>query len=340
MKSILALIKEITFGAARIEDDPAGIRFYRFTEEQEKLYKERSSDFYLKTFATSGVQLRFTTNSQALFLKIDTAKSTSRTYFSVDVVVNGKKIDSLNNYSDFGLPNDYTILDAPLGEFSKLIDLGQGDKKVTVYLPWSVKTVLKDIMLDDGAFVLANNPDRTLLCFGDSITQGYDALNPCNKYSSQLANFLNAQEYNKAIGGEIFFPELAQTKEGFEPDYITVAYGTNDWSHCSKDEMLTNCREFIKNLSINYRDSKIFVITPIWRKDKDEPKAFGEFNVVKEIIQQQAVTYNNVFVIDGSDFVPQNENLFADLRLHPNDAGFNFYANNLAKTIINLLDNK
>ena len=70
---------------------------------------------------------------------------------------------------------------------------------------------------------------KRILCFGDSISQGYDALYPSNQYTPQLAKLLDAEEYNKAIGGEIFRPELALARDDFEPEYITVAYGTNDW---------------------------------------------------------------------------------------------------------------
>ena len=54
----------------------------------------------------------------------------------------------------------------------------------------------------------------------------------------------DAEEYNKAIGGDVFFPSLAATREDFEPDYITVAYGTNDWSKCPREALEENCKNF------------------------------------------------------------------------------------------------
>lgn len=67
--------------------------------------------------------------------------------------------------------------------------------------------------------------------------------------TARLADALGAEEVNKAIGGECFFPELAATKEDFQPEYITVAYGTNDWSRKLAEEFQTNCRAFcFKNL--------------------------------------------------------------------------------------------
>lgn len=329
----ISQIRNITIGAVRIEEIDHEIHFYRFTKEQEQLYKDRSDDFYNKSFATSGIQIRFCTDSQTLFFKAAITGKSSRTYFAFDVFVNGEKIDTLDNFSDIDLPQNYTTLKLPHGEFSKKFNLEAGDKEVCVYFPWSVKAVLKEMAIDDNSYIKPVKPRKSMLCFGDSITHGYDALYPSNKYITRLASALDAQEHNKAIGGEVFFPALAKTKENFEPDYITVAYGTNDWNKCTKEEFTYNCKEFLYNVSNNYPNAKIFVITPIWRKDMDESRNFGEFESVVEIIQNQAAVFKNISVIKGLEFIPQKEFLFADLRLHPNDKGFEYYFENLWKHV-------
>ncbi len=330
-------IKDITIGSVRIEENKDGISFYRFTEQQEELYKKRSDDFYMKTFSTSGVTMRFHTNSSSLFLKAEVAKGSSRTYFSFDVFVNGELLDTLNNYSDTNMPRDYTKAVYPLGEFSKRFDLGDGEKDVCIYFPWSVSVVLKQISLDNGCVIVPLIPSKKMLSFGDSISQGYDSLNPSSKYLTKLANLLDAEEINKAIGGEIFFPELAAAKENFAPDFITVAYGSNDWNKCTKEEFTHNCERFFCNLSKNYPNSKILVITPIWRKDLNEPRQFGEFKEVERFIHNQIKKYNNMTVVSGFEFVPFEEKYFADLRLHPNNDGFAHYYANLVNEIKGLL---
>ena len=335
----LSQIRDITTGAVRIEKIDNGIHFYRFTKQQEELYKNRSDDFYKKTFATSGVQMRFRTNSQTLFLRTEITGGSSRAYFAFDVFVNGVKNDTLDNFSDIDIPQNYTTLKLPHGEFSKKFNLGAGDKDVCIYFPWSVKAVVKELSLDDNSFIKPSKPRKKMLCIGDSITQGYDALYPSNKYTTRIANALDAEEYNKAIGGEVFFPALAATRETFDPDYIVVSYGSNDWGRCTKEEFTYNCQEFLNSLSNNYPDSRIFVITPIWRKDFKENKLFGEFESIADIIQNQATVFENISVIKGFEFVPQNENLFADLVLHPNDKGFDYYFENLLNHIKEISQN-
>ncbi len=333
MKLDIEKIREITTGAVRIEEENSFISFFRFTKEQEELYKVRNDDFYMKSFSASGIRFSFITDSENLLIKVRMSQASSRKYFSLDVFKDGEYLESLDNFSDRELSGDYSKTDCPLGDFSKNFKLGDGKKNVCIHLPWSAKAEFEGIYVDKGSLVEAVKPKKTLLAFGDSITQGYDALRPHNRYISKLSDFLEAEEVNKAIGGEIFFPDLADTKESFVPDLITVAYGTNDWNSIDCETFRKNCRGFLGNLSKNYPDVKIFVLTPIWRKEIDEKREFGEFGKVEEIIEEIAKDYENIKVISGFDFIPHEEKYFGDLRLHPNDEGFELYAENLYEKI-------
>ena len=251
--------------------------------------------------------------------------------------VNGKAVGYLENISQAEIPAVYKKAELPQGPFGKEFALGDGDKEVCVYLPWSVCPAVDEISLDDGAYVVPVKPDKKLLAFGDSITQGYDALRSSMRYTSLLADKLQAEEFNKGIGGEIFFPALAQTKDDISPDYITVAYGTNDWSKETEEDFKVRCREFYVALSNHYPQAKIFAITPIWRKDYQGERAFGPFELVEQDIRAAVADLHNVTVISGFDFVPKDESYFSDLRLHPNDKGFEYYSDNLYSEICKVL---
>ena len=326
-------VKSITLGAVRVEQDGELVRFYRFTEREEEYYKNYSKNFYMKTFATAGVKLCFKTDSERLDLKVVTEPGSSRKYFSVDVFVDGKMLDSLDNFGNKELVGNYVGIDLPLGEFSKDFWLGAGEKCVIIYLPWSMKTAISDLALDDGASIEPIKPEKKILIYGDSITQGYDARRPSNRYAARLAEALSAEEINKAIGGDVFRMGLADCSEESEPDYVTVAYGTNDWSGRSREHFLENCRGFYKTISEKYPRAKIFAITPIWRKNYDEAHAFGSFLDIDYLILECVKDLANVTLIGGFDFVPKDESFFADLRLHPNDEGFEHYFKNVCDAI-------
>lgn len=333
MKLDINQIKEITTGAVVVGEEDGMISLNRFTTEQGELYKTRGQDVYGRTLSTAGIKFLFMTDSETLFLKIKTMIASTRKYFSLDVFADGKPVGYIDNFSDVELPRDYTQEELPLGEFSRKFQLGKGEKIVCVYLPWSVKTLISEISIDDKACCKGIKQPKKLLAFGDSISHGHDALRSSNRYVAKLADMLDAEEFNKAVGGEIFFPDLAKLRDSFAPDYITVAYGTNDWSSINQETFKTNCKDFYTNLSQLYPESKIFALTPIWRKDKDGSRAFGNFADVEKLIIKAVEDIENVAVISGMDFVPNDENFYADLRLHPNDAGFEHYAENLYKKI-------
>ena len=326
-------IKEAVLGAAYVEVSDELLKLHRFNEAEEELYNRERIAYFPKVFTTAGIRLSFKTNSENLFLSFDIERPMSRQYFSVDVFVDGKMLGCIDNFSGVPMPRDYTEMRLLIGNTEKDFYLGEGEKTVTVYLPWSVNAMIKRISLDDGASVEAIKPKKKLLAYGDSITHGYDALRPSNRYISRLAEALDAEEYNKAIGGEVFFPALAKIKNDITPDYITVAYGTNDWNRMGEGEFIENCSGFYRALSENYPDSKIFAITPIWRADADEVRPFGEFSKVEEDIKYATKELQNVTLIKGYDFIPHENAFYSDLYLHPNEEGFEHYAKNIIKEI-------
>lgn len=338
MKLNFEQIKAISTGAVRFEEDESGIKLYRYTKEQEKLYEDTHEEFFHKSKQTAGIKLVFRTNSTSLTLKTKiilepNTLQRSRQYFSFDVFVNGEAVGYLDCFDDIENMDDYINIQLLHGDYEKDFQLGAGEKVVHIYLPWGVQPIIQEISLDDGAFVEPVKAKKTLLAFGDSITQGYDAMRSSNSYVARLARYLEADETNKAIGGECIFPALAETKEDFEPDYITVAFGTNDWSKKSRDVFQVNSKAFYQVLRKNYPNTPIYAITPIWRADGQKEVEFGLFEDVEKDIREAVKGIDNLTVIRGYDLVPKDTSYFADLRLHPNDKGFEEYFENLKKEI-------
>ena len=329
MKLSIEQLRSMTQGAVRVFEIDGSVCFRRFTDEQEELYRISNEEFWKKTFSTAGIKLCFETNSEIMNLSVLALESTSRTYFSIDVFSDDQFVGAIENHTEDGLAGDYTEVRFPLGHFEKEFVLGSGMKTVTIYLPWSVELRIESLCLDDQAEIIPVKSEKTLLVFGDSITHGYDAVHPVNRYAAQAARALQAEEYNKAIGGEVFFPELAEAKENFDPDYVLVAYGTNDWGLTTWDKFSKNCREFYKILAEQYPKANIYALAPIWRKDFEEVRECCDFRQVAAYIHEVTKPYSNIKVIDCFDFVPKEERYFADFKLHPNDKGFEHYGKNL-----------
>lgn len=321
------LIKLLAHGIARMEEKDGKISFFRFTKEQQDLYKTVSLDFFIKSFSTSGISLEFETDSDNLSLSVSISRGSSRTFFTHSVFVNGTRIGDLSG--DIG--DNENVL------YEKAFKLEKGMKKIRILFPWSVASSLVALKLDDKATVLPIEKKQKVLMFGDSITQGYDAACPENAYAVKIAELFDAEARNKGIAGECFFPELAARKENFKPDLITVAYGTNDWKYSTKKQFEINSQLFFTNLRKSYPDVKIIAFTPIWRVDIGADYKSGvELEYIAQHIKQVAKTVPDMDVIDCMEFVPHNPQFYQTDGVHPIDSGFAYYANNLWNKI-NLL---
>ena len=333
MKLTLEQLKAITTGAVSIVLTPEGFRFYRFTEAQRELYATRREALQLKSQASSGMKFSFETDSESFYISGLFAHASARSYFSLDVAVNGKVIDSLDNFSHVEIPAIYTDIQFPMGHYEKKFDLGPGRKTVTVYLPWNKILTLEEVSLDDGSFVTPIRFTKKLLAFGDSITQGFDAMRPSNRQIGKLAEMLGAEELSKAVGAEMYDPELAALPDDLQPDYIVVAYGTNDFSSLEPEVFTANCNGFYRYIASHYPNAKIFAITPIWRADLANTRRFTSFFDIEKGIREATADMKNVTVIDGMELVPHETKYFADGRLHPNDEGFKHYFENLWRLV-------
>ena len=339
MQLTVEQLRSIALGAVRIVKEGGCPRFFRFTQAEEALYiardAERGSISYDHSLCTAGVKLLFKTNSKTLGLSAEVARRITRSFFAFDVCVNGNYIGSLSNFSAESMPAGYSLAEIPLplGRHKKEFMLGEGEKTVAIYFPWSVEVLDFALTIEDGAKWTPVKPAKKLLVYGDSITQGHDAMYPKNRYPARLAEALGAEEINKAIGAEVFFPALAACAADFVPDVITVAYGTNDWFTTDAASFLAAARGFFEMLVKNYPEAKIFAISPIYRKDMNESKTFGAVSTVIDRLREATAALPAVTVIDGMNLVPAKHTLYADLRLHPSDAGFDHFSENLIAEI-------
>lgn len=334
MKLSFAQIKEVTWGTARIIEEDGCLCFYRCTKAQEELFKRRKDEFYRHSLGTAGVRLVFKTDSKNLLLKVKVANVSDRKRFSFDVFANDKLVGYLDNFSEVQLPIGEKTIDLPVGDFEKAFMLGEGNKTVCIHLPYSVKGMVRELILDDDASFEPVKSEKKMLAYGDSITQGYYALRSSERYIAKLADYLGAEEMNKAIGSDRFCPDLATLTDGIKPDYIVVAHGTNDWrTNRTREEFREKSGAFLHTIREQYPEAKMIIISPIWRKDYTDERPFGDFTKIDEDLRTVVKDIDNAIVIHGFDLVPHDEQYFGDLQLHPNDEGFEKYFYNMRQQL-------
>jgi len=318
-------IRAATHGALGITEEDGFYIFHRMTPRLWAAY-ESNTAFVKKCHATSGIRLEFYTDSDYIAFGYRISPASTREFYYFDIFVDGVMVDHLGE-------EKLTICKGDLK-----VALPEGRHKVSVYLPNLTKADLSYVELSDGASFEPFEKPLKLLCFGDSITQGYDAKYSALSYANQLADALGADVVNHAIGGDRFHANHIDEEIDYNPDVITVAYGTNDWSGAERENFVREMPEFLEKLASCYPKAKIFVVTPIWRYDSNRVTKCGfTFEEARQFIADEAGKYSNMTVIDGINLTPHVREFYSDLHLHPNDFGFMVYAKSLTAEIVKYL---
>ena len=326
MKLDIEQIKNITQGAEKISVEDGRFCFSRFTKEEAGVISNANLSY------AAGIQMEFKTDGDKLNLRVNTKDETNiRSYFAFDVFVDGALKGYISNLKDEDCTGKYAENIYALGDFSKTFDLGKGEKNVRIVFPHSVRAEVEEIELENATFAAPLKREKKIVFYGDSITQGYDALHPSKTYAMRLADAIDAEIINKGIGGAVFDPALGDVSRVEGADYVVVAYGTNDWTCKEIDSIRTSAIGFLNKLEKNYPCVSIYVIAPIWRKDYETDRMGGKFREIEQMLEDVCANCKNVRFISGWNLVPHNETLFGDLSLHPNDKGFEHYFENLLK---------
>ena len=318
-------VRAMTKGIARIDVKNGYYHFLRFTEAEQASYVNhpRKPSFYNATLQSASVRWALRTDSEFVEFDFSNGAENNLSTPVFDVYENGAFCRTVKIELQY------------VRSGHLYIPLSKGEKLVEIYFPYSAYVMVANVAIADGASFEAVSRKYRMLTYGDSLTHGGAAASPSFSYAPRLAAMLNADILNKAIAGEHFYPPVVCEKTAEEPDWITVAYGTNDWKHCTKEEFDENCTSVLQKLTDFYPDKPIFVITPSWRLDYSVETPFGApATEIYPQILKNAERFPNVTVIRGWDLLPHNTDFFGDNRLHPNNLGFSIYAANLYSKII------
>ena len=319
MKTDLTLLRKLVHGAVEIGEENGRFEFSRFTPAEREVYRGN-----IRVFAAAGMRLEFRTDARSFAISGAASAASSRYFYYFDVTVNG----ILCHHAGFE-----SCQEQP--EFRFEFPLDGGLNEVCVYFPCLTRTLLDPVDFSGESVLEPVVRKRTMICYGDSITQGYDARFPSLAYSNQRADALQAEMFNKAIGGDRFNPALAANGEAIRPDLITVAYGTNDWSHDSREKFQANGAAFFRNLTKVYPDVPVFAVQPIWRTQcETRISEVGSFPEMYEMIRGMTAEYPQIRLVNGLGLVPHLSVCFSPDILHPNDFGFQFMGRNLLKEIM------
>jgi lysophospholipase L1-like esterase len=307
-------IIEISVGSPNIKIKDGAVHFYKATDEQMEAYGPEGSGMRNNATGSTGVRLDFTTDSSTFAFK-------SASGGRYELYINGEFRGQITNSST--------------QVFSTTLDTSEGENRITLFLPNGGIGSISMVQLDRGATCERQKFDRKFLIIGDSITQAWPTSIDSNGYGHLISMHYNADSIIYGVGGGVFDYKILGTTPEFDPDVITVAFGTNDWARSYNASTLeNNMRAFLNKLKELYPDAKIVGITPLWRKDAGTNKAmsFDEArNLIKSIYEEYGIP-----CIDGEAMMGHDDKFFAD-DVHPNDDGHKEYAKNLIEQLDTIL---
>ncbi len=318
-------LKKLLRNYLAVEQREEGLVIHRFTKRQLSVYDSEES-WKIRARHPAGVSLEMFTNARRIRLLFSILEK-SREWSFFDLFVNNIFLDSQSGHSYDGVL--HTV------EFEFTGKQGKDPQRVAIYLPYNIYLALQSVEVIDGeALPVTGAIRKKLLCLGDSITQGMDAYYPSNTFPVQLARFFEMDLLNQGVGGYIFNAHSLDEEISYKPDLVTVAYGTNDWGKYSEHkEFMRECSLYMQRLTDIFSEAKIFVITPLWRADSDQPSPMGPFSTLQETISSVCSAYPQITVLPGVNMMPNLNRYFTD-GLHPTDEGYGHYSINLIKSLL------
>ena len=303
-------LQGIWFGAYSFSETEDGwLRAFQYTKAQMEYFRSAFDFWYDRCMATTAKTLEFTTEAETVSFEYRFTWTGSQ--------------DSFELAADGLVTEIRYVKDLP--EEGKLEwKLPAGKKDVIIYLPADATVELRNCEID-GAYTPAEKNEK-VLWLGDSITQGYGPLRSGMTYVSVANRILNYDVINQGIGGYIYDKKSLMKMDGYTPDKIIVALGTNQFG-C---ETMKDVEEYYETLTGLYGETSVLCVTPLWRGDV--PNGFPTLERFCENVKIIAGKYPNVKIADGFTLVPHLPEYFRD-NLHPNELGCETYGRNLAEVI-------
>ncbi len=323
-------LKKYYFGAYSFEETEDGyLQAFQYTKAQMEYFKGAFDFWYDRCMASTAKTIEFVT--EATKVSFDYKLIWLGSPDSFELAIDGQitKIAYVMDLMKEGMPKEEPKEGFPGWKLPKegsiKWELPEGKKSVVIYLPADATVLVKNFEVN--APVERPEKNEKVLWLGDSITQGYGPLRSSMTYVSVANRLLNYDIINQGIGGYVYDKKSLMKMDGYQPDKIIVALGTNQYG----SETMTDVEEYYEILTGIYgNEIPILCISPIWRGD--QPEGYEKFVSFCENIKKIAGSYKNVTVVDGFTLVPHLKEYYLD-NLHPNCLGTENYGRNLVETI-------
>ena len=323
-------LKKYYFGAYSFEETEDGyLQAFQYTKAQMDYFQGAFDFWYDRCMASTSKTIELNTEATKISFDFKIIWMGSPDSFELQVDGQITKIAYMMDFMKEGMPEPDFSKGFPGWNLPKEgrieWELPKGKKSVVIYLPADATVVVRNFEVNAPAERPAKN--EKVLWLGDSITQGFGPLRSGQTYVTVANRILNYDIVNQGIGGYVYDKKSLMKMDGYQPDKIIVALGTNQYG----SETMTDVEEYYETLTGIYgNEIPILCISPIWRGD--QPEGYEKFVSFCENVKKIAGSYKNVTVVDGFTLVPHLKEYYLD-NLHPNCLGTENYGRNLVEAI-------
>ena len=186
---------------------------------------------------------------------------------------------------------------------------GEKVSEIEISLPSFSSADLLKLSVDDDAVVKpVKQLKKIYVALGDSISHGVGQDGFSSKtWPFLLSKKLNAELFNLAVGGaKVSVPVGKMLSQWKKIDYITILVGYNDihFDKKSTELYIKKYNELLDAIRKNHKESKIFVITPLFTLKPVEEKTGVSLedyrSALVKLVKKRQKRDNNIFLIEGN----------------------------------------
>jgi hypothetical protein len=319
-------VADLFKGCVSVEKTKLGFKPWRIKEEERLLYPSPNEGFLEKAMNTSGVRLRFKTNSKILQLNLLAVNPIRKFDLVIDneivqtvELLGGKKVVTFNN-----LPGKLTVME--------------------IWFPSNQGIELKSIEIEDGKnCVPVKDKRKKWVAYGSSITQCGEAQSPANIWTGVAARDLDLNLTSLGFGGQCHIdPMMTKTIRDLPADFISLKLGINimgaaSLSHRSFRPAVIGIVQTIRE---KHPKTPILLISPVCSPPREDKTNVVDLNL-KMMRDQMHDAFKrlkkvtgdkNLYYISGLKLADQKlaEKYMPD-NLHPNGEGYIKMGKNFVK---------
>lgn len=297
--------------------------FTRFTEEELAYYSERSNSDFLRSHTLAGIFLECVTDAPEISF-------TYQMYREKGLYAFGSGFDI---WEDGVLAAVYAI--DP--ECTDTVTVSYTRKKkepsrIRIHFTGGSVVLLDKFCL--GNAVSVEKSAKTILFYGDSITQSAYVPAPSLSWPHLLSRWLDAEFINRGIGSMIFEAPSLPSAPDCTPDLLCIEYGCNDIAQIADNETaLANALAWLEKICVLYPAVPKCCILPDFIPREGVNKTYWE-RLGPYARELAAICSGmNIPTFSGRALIPEISSLYYGDHIHFNEAGSSLFAGNLLHTL-------